>query len=234
MKTAIPLLLCFASLTSAPAFGPSTASAAEPAVPVQESNLTKFDLDFPGGTPGELVAAIEKAMGRPLNAIIPIEHAEQRLPPLKMSGVYVPQLFQALSQASHERKLRASGNSMSETTTTYGFATTGNASDRDAVWHFYTRGDETMPSVSRFYLLTPYLESGLTVDDITTAIQTGWKMLGESPRPQLSFHPETKLLIAVGEAHKLATIEAVLNALSSEARSAASAAETKESTPPNR
>src|ERR1035437_7428839 len=32
--------------------------------------LTKFNLDFPGGTPKELVAAIEKAMGKPLNVII--------------------------------------------------------------------------------------------------------------------------------------------------------------------
>jgi hypothetical protein len=30
--------------------------------------LTSFDLDFPGGTPGELVAAIRKASRIPLNA----------------------------------------------------------------------------------------------------------------------------------------------------------------------
>ena len=36
---------------------------------------------------------------------------------------------------------------------------------------------------ARFYLLTPYLERGMTVDDITTAIQTGWKMLAKRKRP---------------------------------------------------
>ncbi len=34
-----------------------------------------------------MVAAIEKAMGKPLNAIIPPEHADTKLPPLKMSNV---------------------------------------------------------------------------------------------------------------------------------------------------
>lgn len=41
--------------------------------PAAESNLTKFNLDFSGGTPKELVAAIQKAMGRPLNVIVPEE-----------------------------------------------------------------------------------------------------------------------------------------------------------------
>ena len=66
--------------------------------------------------------------------------------------------------------------------------------------------------------MTPYLERGLTVDDITTAIQTAWTMLGSTPgndqaAPQISYHKETKLLIAVGEASKLETIDAVLKAL---------------------
>src|ERR1039457_3436403 len=33
--------------------------------PTLEPTLTKFNLDFPGGTPKQLVTAIEKATGRP-------------------------------------------------------------------------------------------------------------------------------------------------------------------------
>jgi len=62
------------------------------------------------------------------------------------------------------------------------------------------------------------------VDDITTAIQTGWKMMGyreklagfvpgNNDAPTISFHPQTKLLIAVGDPAKLETIDAVLQAL---------------------
>ena len=66
--------------------------------PSPEPVLTKLDLDFPGGTPKELVAAIEKAMGRPLNAIVNDELSNTRLPALKMTKVTVPELFQAVGQ----------------------------------------------------------------------------------------------------------------------------------------
>ena len=67
--------------------------------------------------------------------------------------------------------------------------------------------------VCRFYQLAPYLDSGLTVNDITTAIETGWKMQGYTTTPEISYHKETKLLIAVGEPDKLAIIDAALKAL---------------------
>src|SRR5690606_32388061 len=103
--------------------------------------------------------------------------------------------------------------------TSISFQTSGPVSD-DSVWYF--RGREKIPDLellnskqtptktSRFYALAPYLEQGLKVEDITTAVQTAWKMLGEKETPNISFHKETKLLIAVGEPRKLETIDAVL------------------------
>jgi len=64
----------------------------------------------------------------------------------------------------------------------------------------------------RFYQLGPYLQD-YSIQDITTAIQTGWKLLGVKSSPQLKFHPETKLLIAVGPPEQLATIDTVLSQL---------------------
>src|SRR5262249_33696224 len=100
----------------------------------------------------------------------------------------------------------------------YGFRQApGNISD-DTIWYFYVDKPTLPPAyqvgkVCRFYSLAPYLDRHLTVDDITTAIQTGWKMLGDSPPANISFHKDTKLLIAVGEPSKLETIDAVLKAL---------------------
>ncbi len=104
--------------------------------------------------------------------------------------------------------------------TAYGFKTEGRPSD-DSIWHFYVEKPvvpppsppRQYPKVCQFYSLAPYLEGGLSVDDITTAIETGWKMLGETSPPKISFHKDTKLLIAVGEPSKLETIDAVLKAL---------------------
>jgi len=53
------------------------------------------------------------------------------------------------------------------------------------------------------------------VDDITTAIQTGWKMAGITSPPELNYHKETKLLIAFGEPDQLKTIDNVLQSLPS-------------------
>ena len=200
---------------------------------MEAAPLTKFDLDFPGGTPKELVAAIQKAMGRPLNAIIPDELAATKLPALKMNSVDVSQLFKALTAASmkSEAVIGSSGSSprvggypgfgpsYSTFVTGYGFrqASEGRPSD-DTIWYFYADKPVLPPhsapdKVSRFYSLAPYLDRGLSVDDITTAIETGWKMLGEASPPAISFHKDTKLLIAVGEPSKLETIDAVLKAL---------------------
>ena len=76
----------------------------------QEQNLVKFDLDFPGGTPKQLVEAIEKSSGQPLNAVIPDPYADLKLPPLKMRGVNVGELFGALQLASAEHMQYISGN----------------------------------------------------------------------------------------------------------------------------
>jgi len=51
------------------------------------------------------------------------------------------------------------------------------------------------------------------VEDITTAIETGWKMQGATPTPKLSFHKDTKLLIGVGEPGQLQMVDEVLRQL---------------------
>src|SRR5437868_1937518 len=91
----------------------------------EQSTLTKFDLDFPGGPPKELVAAIQKASGRPLNAIVPDEFVDTNLPGLRMKNVNAPQLFEALTAASQKQEVVGSGSSYSWVTTRYGFRTEG-------------------------------------------------------------------------------------------------------------
>ena len=202
--------------------------------------LTKFDLDFPGGTPEDLVRAIERASGRPLNAIVPkeyespLEHftpGRTNLPPLilpalRMKGVDVAQLFEALKLASvkavtYETGSQYGGGMRLPITQTfmsnYGFKTQGTPTD-DSIWYFYHEKPSHLPEpkVCRFWLLTPYLAT-YKIEDITTAIQTGCTMLGEST-PTMNFHKDTKLLIAVGDEYKLKLIDSVLAELGREIR----------------
>ena len=203
----------------------------------QSGELTRFNLDFPGGTPKELVAAIQKAMEKPLNAIVPEEDADINIPPLKMSNVNVGNLFSALEEASRQTHSYETGSSygggggfggyrtIQQMVTSYGFRQGPGPLTDDTIWYFHAE-KPLMPPISstsetkavRFYSLDPYLrvkhgERTLTVDDITTAIETGWKMLGETSPPKISFHKDTNLLIAVGEPAKLEIIDAALKAL---------------------
>lgn len=190
--------------------------------PDQSPALTKFNLDFPGGTPKELVTAIEKAMGKHINVIINQEDENVELPPLKMDDIFLPQLFTALGVASQKTVAVASPNrgigSYQQFVTGYGFTSADNMMTDTSVWYFHVEKPNLPPVVSpekicQYYPLALYLSRGFTVDDITTAIQTGWKMAGETAVPELNYHKDTKLLIAYGEPNKLKTIEQVLNVL---------------------
>lgn len=176
-----------------------------------KSRLTHFDLDFPGGTPRELVTAIQKAMKRPFNALVP-HSSDDRLPAMKLNNITIVELsraFQSLPGISSE--VVSYGGPVYYQQYQVGFTAQEPYTD-DTIWSFHSARGPTA-KVTRFFLLAPYLSAGLTVDDITTAIQTGWKMAGISPQPALSFHKETKLLIAVGESDKVQAIEFVLSAL---------------------
>jgi hypothetical protein len=222
-------LLFLGSALSQPATPPGLIVANSTLVPQKEPpRPTRFDLDFPGGTPRELVAAIEKAMGKPLNVIIPDEHVKVKLPALKMKNVNVAELFQALEQTSRRTEYLPAtrfgqgfgGGGYQQVTTSYGFRNANpNTFTDETIWSFYVEKPnypgQSSSKVCRFYSLAGYLERGATVDDITTAIDTGAKMLGDASGPEIRFHKDTKLLIAVGEPSQLEIVDAVLRALDS-------------------
>jgi len=184
-----------------------------------KSGPVLFNLDFPGGTPAEFVKAIDQAMGKQLNVIINKEDEKVELPALEMHEVYLWQLFQTLEQASRKTVAVTTGpTSYSQYNTGYGFKSSTPERTDNSVWYFYVDKPSLPPVVStqkaaQFYPLATYLDRGFTVDDITTAIQTGWKLAGETSPPELNYHKETKLLIAYGEPEKLKTISSVLNTL---------------------
>lgn len=181
------------------------ASADGTQAPSQEE--LRFDLDFPGGSPADLVRAIEKVSGHPINVIIPTDAASVQLPALKMRDAGVAEFFAALSDSSL-KLVRQPGGGLAQTR--YRFQNQGNG--RNAVWYF--RQDQSAePQVfCRYYQLADLLDQ-YNIDDITTAIQTGWKLLKIESPPQLKFHRETKLLIAVGPEGELVTIDSVLSEL---------------------
>lgn len=185
--------------------------------PPEKLDLPKFDLDFEGGTPQELVDAIRAKIDEgKLNAIIPSEFATQMLPPMKMKGVDVHQLFKALEMASTKNRPYVTGEisgrkTVQQRSLSMGFRTADRPVTRDSVWSFHVETLEQPPEAKfvRYYSLKRYL-SDYDVDDITTAILAGWKMLDEGAIPKMNFHEDTKMLIAVGLTSQLALIDSVL------------------------
>jgi hypothetical protein len=177
-----------------------------------------FDIDFKGGPPRQLVETIEKAARIPLNVIIPEEHEAFVLPPLKLRNVTVPQLFQAISVASTKSQLRQVSPGHNEHyTSSYGFKTAEQRSTANSIWYFFVSAPPLAPyrppqPQCRFWQLEPYLEK-LKVEDITTALETGWKMVVKGPPPSMKFHKDTKLLIVVGEPSQLSMVDDVLREL---------------------
>src|SRR5689334_21462467 len=60
----------------------------------------RFDINFNGGPPKIFIETVERASKIPLNAIIPEEHNDFILPPVKLRNVTLPQLFDALIKSS--------------------------------------------------------------------------------------------------------------------------------------
>jgi len=202
------------------------------------NSLPKFDLDFPGGTPEQLVKAIEKATDKPLNAVIPDDCKDLKIPAFSVKKVTVAQLFQALKQASkknerfivldpRERSIGGNGSDVYSYTSQYGFKTEGVPTE-NSIWCFYwdrgngDRGNPYAPwevlssTVCNFYQLEPYLEAGYKVDDITTAVETAWKMFGVTNPPAISYHKDTKVLIVVGKQDEVNLVGDILKQLSTE------------------
>ena len=175
----------------------ANAAAAPRGQPVPRDELYTFDLDFPGGTPGELVRAIQNQPARlhgenanvkvPLNAIIPEDCASLQLSPIKVKNVNVPELFTALNRSSirNFQVQDFKGGPTTGWTQSFAFTTEG-PNKNDCVWSF-SQMKPIHPAPNqrvecRFYQLGPYLET-YKVEDITTAIETGWRMMMQHPGP---------------------------------------------------
>lgn len=202
----------------------------KPISPEDLDPVNRFNIDFPGGTPQQFVAAVEKASGKQLNVFIDNEHKDFQLPPLKMRNVTVAQLFHGLLRISRKSESRIAGYDQGRPryatyTTSYGFMSSDNKPTENSIWYFHREAPVDIPPYQdskpkpsvRFWNLGPYLDT-FKVEDITTAVETGWKMQGTSPAPKVSFHKDTKLLIAVGYHDELQMVDEVLRQLQTSAR----------------
>ncbi|HEX5176631.1 MAG TPA: hypothetical protein VFV83_06365 [Chthoniobacteraceae bacterium] len=194
---------------------------------VVADDAPRFDLNFPGGNVREFVAAVTKALGRPVNVIIPKEAEATTIPPVEVYAVTVNALFGALSNASMRQVLVENKNAPNLSgyrETGFHFVPQDNRGSPETVWTFQvmappelrTEEPVTAARAVQYYPVAEYL-SHFDVEDITTAIESGWQLQGgelaKAPPPILRFHEETKLLICAGSPQQLEVIPQVLAGL---------------------
>jgi hypothetical protein len=210
---------------------PRTAPSGQFAQPGQvgrgQVDLPKFDLQFAGGKPAQLVEVINAELGGTLNVVLPKEAEEVEIPAMRLKDVNVSQVFDALSHISQKQvayettQMVQQGGGFAARPGTqyynqyYGFRTDGPITE-NSVWYFFLERPSGLQSAKtcKYYQLGAFLTQ-YKIEDITTAIKTGWDMLGVKGEsvPQLKFHQDTKLLVAVGDPAKLFLIDDVLNEL---------------------
>jgi hypothetical protein len=166
---------------------PATTSASE-------TDDGRFDLKFPGGRVKEFVAAVAKAVGKPVNVVIPQESEDTLIPAMDVSRVNVRSLFRALSNAS-QREVTVPVMGGPPGVTSYqrvmvGYAFKSEDANPDTVWTFQAVTAPTIPAaepppapvpqrVVQYYPVAEYL-AAFSVEDITAAIEAGWALLDGS------------------------------------------------------
>ena len=161
-----------------------------------------FDIDFPGGTVVEFVAAVSAARGRPANILIDENDRSMRIPKFAMRQVTLGSLIQAINQLARMR------DPASE------FAAGNYAVPGETIWSLTVARPRNVPEEQvKFFNLDRFLPLN-SVDDIITALNAGYQLkTGGDDRINLKFHKETRLLMVRGTPEVLAMVGDVLSQL---------------------
>jgi hypothetical protein len=212
-----------------PAPVPGTREALPPQAVVQTTpekppmpDAKRIDLHFKGGTPRDLIAAMGAALGKEVNAVIGDEGAKVKLPEFRVRNATVADIFEALGRISKRSvKVPLGGGSYQQQIVQSQFLRVDNTGD-DTLWSFVSNEAEVAEALEKEVLqkrqlqhfqLGEYLSDRLTIEDITTALQTGWEMVGAKEMPDLKFHPQTGILIVAGDPKLLDQIPDLLKCL---------------------
>ena len=197
----------------APAFVPPGQSTETP-------NALRFDIEFPGGSPAEFAKALSSAAGEGVNLLIPEGVEDLRIPKLKLSQVTVQDVLNGLSTIGSAFRGTAGAEWAYQIHQTSAAVGSNGPRPVQSVWVLSAVRNQPASkpnSILKVFSLARFLgkpEQGLhSVDDIITAVQAGWKMQKISPLPELTYHPETKLLMAYGQEAHLTLITDVLKQL---------------------
>jgi hypothetical protein len=216
--------------------------AASPAVD-PASAPTIPEIRFGGGTAEALANILKEAIHPAPNILISPGMNDIEFPAFELHNVTLADLFQALNNLSDKTgNWQLSGSNepiwVLNPTQSDGGIATGRLStvpyaqiDPLTGLPIGSKNDRTCSIFPLQRFLSDY-----KVDDITTAIQTAWGMMGNDKGAVMKYHKDTQLLIVMGTRDQLAIINEILRSLGEEMsgkESAKKAREPQRSNPEN-
>lgn len=187
---------------------------------VEAPQPVRFDIEFAGGSPAEFAKALSNAADERVNLLIPDGVEDLRIPKIKLSQVTVQDVLNGLTAIGSAFRGTAGAEWAYQFHPSNGAVGQNGPRPVQSVWVLSAVRNQpaSKPNPSlKVFSLARFLgkpEQGMhSVEDIITAVQTGWKMQKISPLPELTYHPETKLLMAYGQEAHLTLITDVLKQL---------------------
>ncbi|MCF3648655.1 polysaccharide biosynthesis/export family protein [Synoicihabitans lomoniglobus] len=166
----------------------------------------RFDINFPGGSAHALVEMLQEVSGEPVNAFIPATASPFVLPPLSYRNVTVEEVLAPLRWFQNVAILHDGVIKSQREGYEWGL-------DR-GIWVMQV---QTVTNVPDIFEVEPVnirrLLAHYSIDDLTTAVDSAWKLQGAPSESALLFHPETSLLILKGRRLDLETARKVLQNL---------------------
>ncbi len=199
----------------------------------------KFDLNFPGGSPTELVKAISDQLAKPLSVIVMPKDKDAVVPAFHVHQVTVRELFLVLSQASRESVVVNNGRQIEHQVVEWSFQCPNDGMpNEDSLWYLFRNlpqkppapvagGTEASGSVSVYNLAdlcalntTDTEELKKRAQVVTEAIMQAWGMgkratgsVDEGGNGEVKFHEATGLLMVYATAEQTRTASNVLEAI---------------------
>jgi len=198
-----------------------------------------FDVTFNGGKPQDLMKVLEKARNETTPVIIPANATDIVLPPFELRNVTLSELFNALNLLGSSdnwswHMSKASGDAGSNIWVLIK-STSNNVTGRGSVpiYNYNPQPSPAPPEMKVQPIHVGYLLGKYKIEDLTTAIETGWEMAGKSadPKaqaPELKYHKDTELLLIKGYPAQISFVNELLLQLGDPLEKAETARQQKE------
>lgn len=170
--------------------------------------VSGFDLEFPGGTIGEYIRAVQKAAGH-VNVVVSDEVKgllAAEMPAVSLKGVSAPASLKLIGQ----RYVEVEGG---YAFLKVGAITEGGSAPIHRVYSSFEPGHKYSQVQTRVFSMADLSEKNIQPDAVLTAVEVALTTADAIEAVQMQFHEETRLLIAHGEENYLNVIEQVLGAM---------------------